>query len=1058
MALTDAIPPPIGAPAKPKAPPVALTPATPEAALPEAQPIAPEPAPTGARVVQDTSTGQQFVEGHDGSIFLQDYKGGIHRIPAHEVAGLLGDQLGGWRPATPESIDAARKQQDWDNASLGAKVDWAGRRAIVGIADGLAPIVRGAAAAAYGAAGKASPIEENFSGEKLVQKFDEGVASLTNAAGITNYASPEAEAQKFADLERRMDQAAPIASAAIGIGGMLLGGELGAGGKLAEAAELGGKALGLTGEAAAKLASGIAKVTGPERAVESGATKLAQSLGLTGEKAARVGRYAEQVATGAGIGVTQGTDEAWINNEQLTAESQLGSLKMGALFGLGGAAAIDAVKGAGSMSRAAAERVFGSARRVSAVGDDAAAGELAEAITGSKPPEGFGRVLKGYGDWIRDKIEAAQAAKTGAKLEDIQRVGALRQTPEALEAQRLYENRDLHLEEGTRGLTDAIKELHGEGQEIYNEARDTALKKAHMKELLADSDHDAIMQAGRDKLEELQNGYSGLLDASGKGKRATGPAANETTMREGRSLLGSGKAIADIKAAYEDAIDGLASAKAPEDVTSTLDQFKRATQRAKVNAEQSARRVTSGIEMGQARARAELMEQVSSKTRDMLQDTDLFGKFGEAQRAVNSQFNAMLDSDRYVRQKIMEQTGQISSGPSFGATRFEVSPDKVRGFVDGLGTMRSQLLEGYLRDNIVARKRLAEEMVQHFDLGEHAAGLQKIVAAADKSLELLDGMQKTIGITNKIDAIKAAEAASKGHGAAGSVLAAMAGHAIAGVPGGALAAGVAKALSHVISSPGTLIDQAVAMRHLVARTQQRVTRSVGSALRMAEATAPVGRAARIVASRESDEHDQARFQKMVVALNELQTDPAKAVDAVSGMTAHVEHPGMQQALTTASMKAASFLASKIPPPLYQDARSSPKQLGNVSQGKRDQFMRYAHAVQNPMEFFADLGNGSASQEQAEVAQALTPGFFAQAQADAIKVFSEGKATGVYQQRLRVQRLLQVQLEPITSSALQQFIAGAAKQDQQPAQQAAPRSNGKSTAASSLNSPLDNLKL
>lgn len=520
---------------------------------------------------------------------------------------------------------------------------------------------------------------------------------------------------------------------------------------------------------------------------------------------------------------------------------------------------------------------------------------------------------------------------------------------------------------------------------------------------------------------------------------------------DARSMLGQGKAVQAIRYTYEDAIQRLTKAESPADVVSALDQFKRGAQKAKVLAEKS--RPSLDFEIEQARNRARLMFEVSENTRTLLEDEGLFGKFGEAQRETNSRINRVLDTDRYVRQNFFENTGQVSRGEDFGAARFEINPARVESYLNGLGTNRSQRLDSFLRDNIDARRQLAETLGKYYEADN--AKVLNATKAADRAISALKSLDETVRVSNVMDHILSKGAHASGQNMHGAAVAAMAGHMFGGGIGSVAALGL-KAVAHAVSDPVKFATQAIALRNAAAKFSSGIEKNVERALMSMPEATKAARTVRTVATREETE---ARYSKVATAVNKLAADPEHLTNQVSNISGHVEHPAAQQALTSTAMNAAGFLASKLPKPLYADAVSKEPQIQNVSASQKDTFLRYVDAVNKPSAFFEDLTRGIATPEQAETARTLLPQAFGIAQQKAITTFASGKVTASYQVRLNIQSMLGVNIEPIVSPDLRKFLqASMAQNAQSKPQTQGPKAMGAPSAAKNLSSPLSNLKL
>lgn len=978
----------------------------------------------GVHSVKDQHTGLDLAEDPDGSIWLTSVGGVPQKFHPSEAGKLLNNKLSGYYPTTVDQANEHVNKQNWDNASFAAKSDYVARKLDTTIADAVtAPVQLGARLL-----GADPKVSEALSGENLIRKFDALIYG------------PEAAAHE-SDEARKLEKAAPgLLNTAIDVGGFVLGGAAaGAGvGVLGKAARVGGEALGLSAKGAGALEQGanVLTTSGLGRATGSVAEKIATSIGVDASKAAKIASYADTVAQGAAMGATVAPHEAWLNNEPLTAEAQWNSIGLGALLGFGTHAATEGLIGAGKAAikapAALMEKVFGKA----ATADEKAMQDFAENLSGVTQPKGFGKKLADVGSWIKEQAEKRIAEKTGADLADVQELGPFGKKFEW--AKKIYENRDEHIAQGARDITDALTELHAEGKDIIKVVQDVELKKEHIARLLSDTDHDAIMQLAKSKAAELHDAYAALEDVGGTG----------------RSILGEGKALKSIQYVYEDAINRLEAAAKPEDVVSALDQFKRGAQRAKVLAEKS--RPSLDVEIEQARNRAKLMFEVSENTRTLLEDEGLFGKFGEAQRETNSRINRVLDTDRYIRQNFFENTGQVSRGEEFGAARFEINPSRVESYLNGLGTNRSARSDSFLRDNIDARNQLVETLGKYYE-----ANSEKVLNAtnaASRAMNALKQLDETVRVSNVMDHILAKGAHASGQNMHGAAVAAMAGHMFGGGLGSVAALGL-KAVAHAVSDPVKFATQAVALRNAAAKFSNGVEKNIERALTSVPEVSKVARTVRTVATREETE---SRYSKVATAVNKLAADPEHMVQQVANVSGHVEHPTAQQALTQTAMTAASFLNSKLPKPLYADAVSKGPQLQNVSATEKDKFLRYVDAVNKPSAFFEDLSRGTATPEQAETARTLMPQAFGIAQQKAIMTFASGKVTASYQVRLNIQTMLGVNIEPIANPDLRKFLQASMQQQGQQAQQAqapqAPKAMGAPSAAKNLSSPLSNLKI
>jgi hypothetical protein len=956
---------------------------------------------------KDPVSGHAVFMDDAGQVHLQDSAGQIQKVAPRQAGQMIAESSGGLAPASQQAIDAAQEQATWDNASTGKKLEFYSREATKGAVDAVTALPRAISAGGKMLATAINPEAANVadpiaraSGENFVEKVDQvlGNTAQGTAANV--------------EEQRQLGVANPTGKMVANLGGNVAG----------------LIATGGLGEAGALLTGG---------GVFGAGSKLARAAGAALEGSAQA--YA------------QGAEDAWQKDKEYTTESQWAHMGLGAVLGAGGSVAIDAARAGVGATRAAAEKVFGKTKPAElsewiGAGHDAADGVISD-VLGMPAAPGAGGKLRQLINEARDKVESAAAAKVGISKEALQKVSPLREGTDEIRA--LAKGHEKALEEGTADLTRALRDVHEEAQPILLEDVSLELKRDHIKPLLT-GDHEQMMALGQAKSQELTE----TLDR-----------INATSGSKGRSLFGGGKQSAGLKAVYEDAIENLTTAAHPADVVVALDGFKRSIGKLKVQAENSARRAGNEIEQQQANARVDLAKQVYADTRALLEDSTVWGKFGEAQATKNARWRRMLDTEGYVQPRISEQTGTHSDLDRFGQAKYEMSEAKVGSYLDGLGTAKSKLLDGKLRDNLVAKKELAQSLVDLYGLDAHAAGLQKIVSASDNAISLLGKLDRGVAASNQVKLVDEAMKLAKG-GEHWATTGAVIGGIVGGAPGAALGGGVGKLAA--LANPVSMLRQLVSLRHTAQVTGEAIRGALDSTLlsgagkAVAASSRYVGRVAKAGAVNALHTDNYAHVAEKVTR---MAADPVQTAKNVADTTGHVEHDGTRDEMTAVGMRMASFLSSKLPKPLYPDQTMTTKQWDSVSQGDKNRFMRYVNAVNNPMQIFTDLRAGRATPEQAETLKVCFPQLFAKAQMEAAQTFMSGKVKADYQTRLRVQKLFDLSVDPTLQPGFRDFVAQSAQiaqqQDKQKQQANAPKRSsggGKSSVASSLASPLNNLRI
>lgn len=171
-------------------------------------------------------------------------------------------------------------------------------------------------------------------------------------------------------------------------------------------------------------------------ALTRGAAALGEGAeALTGSRA--LGAATEGVAAGAGFGAAAAPEEAYIRNEDLTAESVLASMGTGAIFG--GALGLATHAGSELLSRA---RAHGA--EIDATAEKANTARAA--LTGELPEEQPSTIA----DWLRSFSEERTTKAIGARGTDIRKLGRTAEAAEE-EMHRMARNvLDYELEDGTK--------------------------------------------------------------------------------------------------------------------------------------------------------------------------------------------------------------------------------------------------------------------------------------------------------------------------------------------------------------------------------------------------------------------------------------------------------------------------------------------------------------------------------------------------------------------------------------------------------------------------------
>lgn len=924
--------------------------------------------------VVEPTTGKPVYQNDDGTVRLTKFDGSVHDVHPDQVAGLISDDLSGFRASSADDINRNHAQQQWEQADLGTKAGFYAREAVKSAIDSATAIPRAAATVVGAAAEKIGGVPvsnlEALSGENVVEKLD----ALTSSDEI---------ARQNAEKQRALAEANPTGKTIADVAGFVGG----------------GMALGALGSVGKAL---------------SGAGLLGDS-----SAAARVGSLAIQ---GGAQGYAAGAEDAWVKDQAYTADAALANMGIGALIGGGFGLAGEGVRAAGRTAKAAlAEKLFGGGR-LSKEGAEAAT-QMAEDVTGAKPPEGFAKYFKETLDAVRDKVESVQAAVSGVPKEELQKYGGLRWTEEAISAREAFANRQPILDAVSNDLTESLQSMYSESRPIMEEASRATGKKAMNIAANLTGDTETMMSAARAKASAIGEAL-GKLDEEAAGESV-------------KSVLGTGEQVADLRDAMESVVKNVEKAESPAEAYNALDEFKARMQRVKDNATASSKRLTSGRQIEQAQERSSFAEQVSNDMQSYLEDTSIWGKQGDVQARINKAWHRALDSDNYISSHLLTRTGE-----DWGAPRYVVDPGKVQSYVKGLGTAQSKILDGLVKDNLAAKHELAQAIVQGYGLGAHEAGLQKVVDSIKSSQELLQKATDTIGKANIVHEMF--QKASSGHGEG------LGATALGAVVGGAPGAALGKAVD-VLARPDKLMRQAMALREVGLKWQNGISADVKQAFAVragqaVESIGKVARAAETTAARVAVTHEEraSQYEKIAKSVVLANSDPIQLAQKIGQHVGDVAPMAVRDIMVDRSLQAAQFLNSKLPGPVYGASPLTPNQLNAIAPGQQAKFLRYYAAVNDPGVVFKELRNGmTPAPEHIETLKVCYPALYQKAQQvvmEAVHSDPSGKTLPL-QTRISLAELFDVpgQIEPTLDPAFMNRITQIAQQGaRQEAQQNAPQ--------------------
>lgn len=153
------------------------------------------------------------------------------------------------------------------------------------------------------------------------------------------------------------------------------------------------------------------------------------------------------------------------------------------------------------------------------------------------------------------------------------------------------------------------------------------------------------------------------------------------------------------------------------------------------------------------------------------------------------------------------------------------------------------------------------------------------------------------------------------------------------------------------------------------------------------------------------------YQRVSSEAAKAVANPGKTTERLSASMGDLptQAPKAAQAIITTTLRGASFLASKIPPsrrdpytlqPQFQDE-------GRVSDAEAAKFMRYAHAVDDPLIVLREAKKGTLTREHVEAVKEVYPDLYQEMRVSVMKTMLDTNKEASYSKRIQFGILLDI---------------------------------------------------
>lgn len=764
----------------------------------------------------------------------------------------------------------------------------------------------------------------------------------------------------------------------------------------------------------------LGRVTG-EIAAGAPLTRGAQALSkalLERTVAKGYGATVGLAAEGAALGLSQAGEEAWLQDEELTAERAWSGVGLGAAAG-----------GVLGLASRGAQRLLrrGDTAPVTAPREGQGARQIEE-VFGESPKrartedfdEAFQQTMgveaaPGLANKARKAAEDIQAIASGGDPATIRKYGALRWDDEAIEGGQMWLDRPKIIEGATEEVVTQFDDLLKARQAITEEVVQQPLKRDHVGKNLVGVDRQQALSFAKTKATQL-------VDDT---KRRVGvPQLSEEAIASGAKPPRLSKAQQDQVGWAERVAREIELADAPSDAYIALDQARRELYREYQATQRSISRKTNAAAIRSTQERADMLRDQYLDMAESLFDTQVWGAQGAAQREVNTAWVDYINAQETGFSKFVAPAGRTFDQRPL----FRTDPNKIQGYLDGLGRQKNKLIDEDFRAQLSNTRNLVDSISAAYDIpAPRLKDLSRVRESVDRIQKTLEKADRTVAVSNQIDDLITAGKQ------AGDITGPLAYGGVGALLGGPIGA-LAGAAYGAAVNPGRMIAVRAQLVKMARSSDGRIGNALKSTLRKAgvhvgdqvERGPNVG--ARAAPKTRADRNPMAfappgperrtQFTERARFLAENQASGGQLVasrfaEASSELAS--TSPGVYRSMVLKSAMAFSYLAQHMPKSV-QDPELQRLGIEGVSNSEIDEFAARWDGVLDPESLVEDMEDGFVHPAKVEAVKQTNPRMFAEMQRRALDMMAQLQTPPPYETRLKFDLALELNgsLEPSLS--------------------------------------------
>jgi hypothetical protein len=689
-----------------------------------------------------------------------------------------------------------------------------------------------------------------------------------------------------------------------------------------------------------------------------------EGAGLAARTLSRVAGAAPRLfAEGAAMGVGQQISEDALGDKEAVAENYLASGVKGGLLNVLIGGTLHA--GGGAAKDALGRVVTGLGERTAGAIDAAAAGvekggqgvENALAKVSGKDIEAlaareFGYAPEGLGEKVRQQLVKISAGVSGKDSSILDRLTAL--DAGGKEARRIAVFDSEHeLEHATQAFRKAGDDMLRADKLAMNEFKGE-LKAEKIASAVKTGNEAEVVAYAKSQIQKA-------IDIAESEIRHEGGVAPQAI----KSLEGIARRAYHAGAE----LDALV-AKGGEDINAKsfmlLDQVKREAQRWVSGGYNGLGRIADPFEARLAERSVRALDDFQNTLRGGLEDSDLFGKAGDIQKAINADWTMQIDASKRFHGALTTEVGRDPTNP-FRQIR-GIDPAKADTYARGLLNPNADLTHQAVKDYVESTERLAKTLSENVELpAATKAEVEKVISSAQAFRGATDKAEKTLTLVNQYKHLT-----EHAHDSFGT-LAGMLGLHMGGPVGGLLGAALG-----TVANPGRAVAQMAALERMGSKLDEKIDAGIGAFFgagkKAAKAVDETSEAAQTLSKKTTSE--------IVNALRSGVANPSALAERAGDHLGNMRDaaPNVARFATANIMRAAAYVNQQLPPPPPQMFTLGPPQKPPpMKESDLAKVRPMVEVLASPEHVLDALNQGRLSRDHVEALKVLYPKFYARIQ-------------------------------------------------------------------------------